>query len=151
LRMRPDRIILGEARGGEALDVVQAMHSGHDGVMTVLHANTPLAALERLQTLMLMSGLDLPTSACRAQIASAVDVIVHLGRFADGSRHVAAITQVLGTSGEGFALEDLFVFEADGFSPDGALRGSCRYTGAKPKCLPKFRLCNVLIPTWVAS
>ena len=151
LRMRPDRLILGEARGGEALDVVQAMHSGHDGVMTVLHANTPHAALERLETLMLMSGLDLPPQACRAQIASAVDLVVHLGRYADGSRRIAAITQVLGTSQEGFALEDLFLFESQGFAPDGRLRGVCRYTGAKPKFLSKFHLANVEVPAWVAT
>jgi len=151
LRMRPDRIILGEARGGEALDVVQAMHSGHDGVMTVLHANTPHAALERLQTLMLMSGLDLPPEACRVQIASAVDLVVHLGRYADGSRRLAAITQVLGTSQEGFALEDLFLFEVQGFAPDGRLSGTCRYTGAKPKFLSKFHLANVEVPSWVTT
>lgn len=151
LRMRPDRLILGEARGGEALDVVQAMHSGHDGVMTVLHANTPHAALERLETLMLMSGLDLPPQACRVQIASAVDLVVHLGRYADGSRRIAAIAQVLGTSQEGFALEELFLFDAQGFTPEGRLRGSCRYTGAAPKFLSKFRLANVEIPSWVTT
>ncbi|MBI4003557.1 MAG: CpaF family protein [Candidatus Omnitrophica bacterium] len=151
LRMRPDRLILGEARGGEALDVVQAMHSGHDGVMTVLHANTPSAALERLETLMLMSGLDLPPQACRVQIASAVDLVVHLGRYADGSRRIAAIAQVLGTSQEGFALEELFLFEPQGFTPEGRLRGSCRYTGAKPKFLSKFHLANVEIPSWVTT
>ena len=149
LRMRPDRIILGEARGGEALDVVQAMHSGHDGFMTVLHANSARAALERLETLMLMSGLDLPPAACRVQIASAVDLIVHMGRFSDGSRRVAAITQVLGASQEGFALEDLFLFEAVGFSPEGQLQGACRYTGARPKFLEKFRLNNVEVPSWI--
>jgi pilus assembly protein CpaF len=148
--MRPDRIIVGEVRGAEALDVVQAMHSGHDGVMTVLHANTPRAALERLETLMLMSGLDLPPAACRVQIASAVDLIIHIGRFADGSRHVAAITQVLGVSQEGFELEDLFVFEGEGFTAAGQLRGAYRYTGAKPKCLAKFHLNNVDVPSWVS-
>jgi pilus assembly protein CpaF len=151
LRMRPDRLILGEARGGEALDVVQAMHSGHDGVMTVLHANTPQAALERLETLMLMSGLDLAPSVCRAQIATAVDVVIHFGRFADGSRRVAAVTQVLGTTPEGFALEDLFRFEVEGYSPEGELRGSCRYTGVKPKVLAKFRLANVQVPAWLTA
>lgn len=151
LRMRPDRIILGEARGGEALDVVQAMHSGHDGVMTVLHANSPRAALDRLETLMLMSGLDLPPTACRVQIASAVDLVVHIGRFADGSRHIAAITQVLGSTPEGFELEDLFVFDAQGFSPEGQLRGTCRYTGAKPKCLAKFHLANMEAPAWLTT
>ena len=151
LRMRPDRMILGEARGGEALDVVQAMHSGHDGFMTVLHANSSRAALERLETLMLMSGLDLPPAACRTQIASAVDLVVHVGRFVDGSRRIAAISQVLGSSQEGFQMEDLFVFESEGFTPEGKLQGTCRYTGKVPKCLAKFRINNVPIPSWVKT
>lgn len=149
LRMRPDRLILGEARGGEALDVVQAMHSGHDGVMTVLHANTPRAALERLQTLMLMSGLDLPPEACRVQIASAIDLVIHISRFADGSRHVAAISQVLDATTEGFKLEELFVFDSGGYSADGKLQGTHRYTGAKAKVVNKFRLANLEIPAWL--
>ena len=151
LRMRPDRIILGEARGGEALDVVQAMHSGHDGVVTVLHGNTPRAALERLETLMLMSGLELPPAACRTQIASAVDIVIHLGRFADGSRRVAAISQVLGASQEGYMTEDLFVLDIEGFSPESQLKWTCRYTGAKPKFLSKFHSSNVPIPAWVTT
>ena len=151
LRMRPDRLILGEARGGEALDVVQAMHSGHDGFITVLHANSARASLERLETLMLMSGLDLPPSACRVQIASAVDLLIHMGRFADGSRRISTITQVLGSSAEGFELEDLFLFEAEAFTSEGKLQGTCRYTGARPKFLGKFRLNNVPVPGWVAT
>jgi pilus assembly protein CpaF len=150
LRMRPDRIILGEARGGEALDVVQAMHSGHDGFFTVLHANSPQAALERLQTLMLVSGVGLPPFACQQQIASAVDLIVHMERFVDGSRRVSTITQVLGISPDRFELEDLFVFDVQGFSEDGRLHGLCRYTGAQPKFLRKFQHNNVPIPGWVA-
>ncbi len=151
LRMRPDRIILGEARGGEALDVVQAMHSGHDGFLTVLHANSPAAALERLQTLMQMSGLDVPPSACRMQIASVVELIVHMARYVDGSRRIAAISQVLGSSEEGFQLEELFTFEPKGFSPDGKLHGVCRYTGARPRFLQKFRLNNIPVPQWVIT
>jgi len=151
LRMRPDRIILGEARGGEALDVVQAMHSGHDGFMTVLHANSPAAALERLQMLMQMSGLDIPSDACRIQIASAVDLVVHMARFVDGSRRIASIAQVMGSTEHGFALEDLFVFEAKEFSPEGQLQGACRYTGVKPKFLKKFLLNNVPLPSWVIT
>ncbi len=151
LRMRPDRIVLGESRGGEAIDMVQAMHSGHDGFITVLHANSPRAALERLETLMLMSGIDLPPDACRMQIASAVDLVVHLSRFADGSRRIGAITQVLGTSQGGFEMEDLFLFRSEGFSSDGQLHGSCQYTGAKPKFFEKFHLNNIPTPTWVAA
>ena len=149
LRMRPDRIILGEARGGEALDVVQAMHTGHEGVITVLHANAPQAALERLQTLMLMSGLDLPSQVCRMQIASAVDLIVHMTRHADGSRRIASIAQVLDSARE-FQLEELFLFEVRGFRADGALEGGLRYTGARPKFAKKFQLGNVPLPAWMA-
>ena len=149
LRMRPDRIILGEARAGEALDVIQAMHTGHEGVMTVLHANSPQAAMERLETLMLMSGLDLPPQACRTQIASAVDAIIHVTRYADGTRRIASIAQVVGGTSAGFELEELFTFEAKGFRDDGALEGTLRYTGARPKFLKKFRLNNVEVPAWL--
>jgi len=151
LRMRPDRLILGEARGGEGLDVVQAMHTGHEGVITILHANSPHAALERLETLMLMSGLELPPQACRTQIASAVDLLIHMARFPDGSRRVAAVTQLMGSSQTGFELEPLFVFEVDGYSPEGQLHGHHRYTGARPKFLPKFRVNNVEVPAWVTG
>jgi pilus assembly protein CpaF len=150
LRMRPDRIILGEARGGEALDVVQAMTTGHDGVITVLHANSTRSAVERLETLMLMSGLELPPFACRAQIASAVDLIVHLMRFADGRRCIGAITQVLGNAQEGIAIEDLFSLDTEG-RPEGEARQGLRYTGAKPKFLSKFRFNNVEVPAWVKT
>ena len=151
LRMRPDRIILGEARGDEALDVVQAMHSGHDGFLTVLHANDATAALERLQMMMLMSGLEVPPSVCRSQIAGAVDLIIHMSRYADGSRRVAAITQVLGASDAGFLMEDVFVFEGGGFTSEGKLQGTCRYTGVVPKFLEKFALNNVPVPSWMAT
>jgi len=149
LRMRPDRLILGEARGGEALDVVQAMNSGHDGVMTVLHAMSPHAALERLQTLMLMSDVELPPQACQMQVARGVDVVLHMSRFADGSRRLESIAQVLeGTEG-GFQLEELFAFEVRGFRQDGRLEGGLSYTGARPKCLQKFQRNNVPVPAWI--
>jgi pilus assembly protein CpaF len=149
LRMRPDRIILGESRGGEALDMVQAMHSGHDGFITVLHANSPVAALERLETLMLMSGLDLPPASCRAQIASAVDLVVHLGRLADGSRRLTAITQVMGASGRGFEMQDLFALDAGGYNEAGVFQGQLSYTEAVPRMLKKFHLHNIPVPTWL--
>ncbi len=146
LRMRPDRIILGEARGGEALDVVQAMHTGHDGVITVLHGNTAMAALERLETLMLMSGLDLPPEACRTQILSGVDLLIHMARFADGSRRVQSICQAVGAGRDGFHMEELFTLDVKGFAADGRLEAALRYTGAKPKFLPKFSMNNVPLP-----
>ena len=151
LRMRPDRIILGEARGGEALDVVQAMNSGHDGVVTVLHATSPQAALERLQTLMLMSGLELPSEACQMQVARGVDVVIHMSRFADGSRRLGSIAQVLDSVEGGFQVEELFAFEVRGFQDGGRLEGALRYTGARPKVVKKFGLHNVPVPAWVAS
>lgn len=149
LRMRPDRIILGEARGGEAFDVVQAMHSGHDGFITVLHANTARGALERMETLMLLSGLDLPAAACRVQIESAIDLVVHVARYADGSRRVANISQVMGTNSEGYVLEELFKWESSGYTDDGRMVGECRYTEKTPKFLDKFKLANVAVPSWV--
>lgn len=141
LRMRPDRLILGEARGGEALDVVQAMLTGHDGVITVLHGNAPQAALERLQTLMLMSGLDLPADACRRQVASAVQLVIHLSHFPDGSRRVERIVQVAGAGAEGFVLEDLFVFHWQ----EGQV-GALQATGAKPRFAQRFLAHNVQLP-----
>jgi pilus assembly protein CpaF len=151
LRMRPDRIILGEARGGEALDVVQAMHTGHDGFLTVLHANSAQAALERLQTLMLLSGIELPSGTCQLQIASAVDLVVHMSRYVDGSRRVSSVMQVLGANEHGFRLEELFTFQSEGFSADGRLQGGHRYTGARPKFLAKFQINNVEVPSWVTQ
>lgn len=150
LRMRPDRLILGEARGGEALDVVQAMHTGHDGVITVLHANSPQAALERFQTLMLMSDVELPPQACLTQVASAVDLIIHLARYADGTRRIASIAQVLDSAESAIRLEELFAFDVKGFRPDGTLEGELRYTGVRPMCLSKFQMNNIPIPTWMA-
>ena len=151
LRMRPDRILLGEARGGEALDVVQAMHIGHEGVITVLHANSPQAALERLETLMLMSGLELNQAACRTQIATALDLVIHVARYADGSRRVSSIAQVLGSSSAGFGLEEVFTFDMTGFKSTGELEGELRYTGVRPKFLQKFLLNHVAVPAWVAT
>lgn len=153
LRMRPDRIILGEARGGEALDVVQAMQSGHEGTMTVLHANSPEGALERLETLMLMSGVPLPASACRAQIANTTELVVHLARYADGRRGVSSIAQVLGDSKSDAAtpLEALFTLDLAGASRGAPVQPTLRYTGARPTFLQKFYLNNIPLPAWVVS
>ena len=150
LRMRPDRIILGEARGGEALDVVQAMHSGHDGFFTVLHANSPAAALERLETLMLMSGLDLPLLACRMQIASATDLVIHLTRFLSGNRGIASITQLTGLSTDGLLqMEELFTLDVATGATNGEAVSTLRYTGARPRFLRKFQLANIPAPSWL--
>jgi pilus assembly protein CpaF len=123
LRMRPDRIVVGECRSGEALDMLQAMNTGHEGSLTTLHANTPRDALARLETLVLMAGMDLPLPAIREQIASAVDIIVQQTRFACGSRKVTSITEVTGIENGRIQLQELFRFESAGYGPDGRVLG----------------------------
>jgi pilus assembly protein CpaF len=141
LRMRPDRIVVGECRGGEALDMLQAMNTGHDGSLTTLHANTPVDALSRLETLALMSGLDLPARAIRDQIASAVQLVVQQSRMQDGSRRITYVTEICGQEGTEFITRDVFRFEQTGLSPDGKVQGQFRPTGHVPafvKNLPNF-------------
>jgi pilus assembly protein CpaF len=132
LRMRPDRIVVGEVRGGEALDMLQAMNTGHDGSLTTLHANTPRDALSRLETMVMMAGLDLPLKVVRQQISSAVDLIVQLSRFRDGTRKVTAITEVAGMEGETIVLTDIFKFNQTGISSDGVVQGELKPTGIRP-------------------
>jgi pilus assembly protein CpaF len=132
LRMRPDRIVVGEVRGGEALDMLQAMNTGHDGSLTTLHANTPRDALARLETMVLMSGMDLPVRAIREQIASAVHLVVQQQRFADGSRKVTAITEVSGMETDVITTQDIFLFKQEGFHPDGRVAGRFVATGFVP-------------------
>jgi len=141
LRMRPDRIIVGECRGGEALDMLQAMNTGHDGSMTTGHANTPADMLRRLETMVLTSGIDLPLRAIREQIASAVHLIVQQTRFACGTRKVTAITEVLGLDqDEGTViLQDVFLFRQDGYGPEGKVRGKFQATGYVPKFFRKLQ------------
>jgi len=133
LRMRPDRIVVGECRGGEALDMLQAMNTGHDGSLTTLHANTPRDALARLETMVLMSGMDLPIKAIREQVASAVNIIVQQSRFADGSRKITAISEVSGMEGDVITLQDIFLFRQEGFDDAGAVRGRFVATGFVPR------------------
>jgi pilus assembly protein CpaF len=131
--MRPDRIIVGEVRGGEALDMLQAMNTGHEGSLSTVHANTPRDALSRVETMVLMAGLDLPTRAIREQLAAAVDVIVHLGRLRDGTRRVTSVTEVSGMEGEVITLQELYAFDfAAGVAEDGHFLGTCRPTGLRP-------------------
>jgi len=132
LRMRPDRIVVGECRGGESLDMLQAMNTGHDGSLTTLHANSPRDALSRLETMTLMSGMDLPLKVIREQVASAVDLIVHQSRLRDGSRKVTAITEVAGMEGETIVLTDIFKFEQTGITSDGKVLGELKPTGIRP-------------------
>ena len=134
LRMRPDRIVVGEVRGGEALDMLQAMNTGHDGSLSTVHANAPRDVLSRLETMVLMSGMDLPVRAIREQVSSAVDLIVHQARLRDGSRRVTRITEVQGMEGEVITLQDLFVFDfAPGLDESGRQLGRLKSTGIRPK------------------
>ncbi len=132
LRMRPDRIIVGEVRGGEALDMLQAMNTGHDGSLTTAHANTPRDALSRLETMALMSGLDMPLKVIREQIASAVDLIVQQSRLKDGSRKVTYITEVAGMEGDTVVMTDIFKFEQTGIDEEGKIIGELKPTGIRP-------------------
>ncbi|EEG78395.1 type II secretion system protein E [Dethiobacter alkaliphilus AHT 1] len=138
LRMRPDRIVVGEVRGGEALDMLQAMNTGHDGSITTLHANNPRDGLARLETMVLMAGMDLPLRAIREQISSAINLIVHSVRFSDGSRKITKVTEVVGMEGDTITLQDLFVFEHKGFSERGEVIGSHMPTGIIPSFLDKL-------------
>jgi len=134
LRMRPDRIVVGECRGSEALDMLQAMNTGHDGSLTTIHSNTPRDTLSRLETMVLMAGFDLPVRAIREQVASAVDLIVHVSRLKDGTRRISHITEVEGMEGEIITLQDLFLFDYGmGVDDDGRYKGRLKATGLRPK------------------
>ena len=132
LRMRPDRIIVGECRGGEALDMLQAMNTGHDGSLTTVHANSPRDVISRLETMVLMSGMELPSRAIREQIASAVDIIIHESRLSDGSRKVVAISEVTGLEGSQIVMQDIFSFRQTGVGHNGKIAGEFGPTGAMP-------------------
>jgi pilus assembly protein CpaF len=146
LRMRPDRILVGEVRGAEALDMLQAMNTGHDGSLSTVHANSPRDALARIETMVLMAGFELPVRAIRQQVASAVDLIVHLERFEDGSRHVTAITEVQGMESDVITLQDLFDYEIDEVNRDGVVVGKLRPTGLRPAFMRKFEKRGVNLP-----
>jgi len=138
LRMRPDRIIVGEVRGGEALDMLQAMNTGHDGSMTTLHANAPRDALSRLETMCLMSGMDLPLKVIREQIASAIDLIIQQSRVKGGARKVTSITEVSGMEGEMVVMTEIFRFEQTGVDPLGNVIGTLKPTGIRPLFTPRL-------------
>ena len=145
LRMRPDRIVVGECRGGEALDMLQAMNTGHEGSMTTLHANHTRDALSRLETMVLMSGMELPHRAIREQVASAIDMIVQLERLRDGSRRVTSITEVQGMEGEVITMAEIFKFESSGFE-NGRVIGRLRPTGVRPKFIDKIEQSGIHLP-----
>jgi len=139
LRMRPDRIVVGECRGGEALDMLQAMNTGHDGSLTTAHANTPRDMLARLEVMVLMAGMDLPSKAIREQIASAIHLVVQQTRFSDGSRRVINITEVTGMEGDIIQLQDIFRFQQEGFDDNGKVKGSYQATGSIPEFYEDLR------------
>jgi pilus assembly protein CpaF len=146
LRMRPERIVVGECRGGEALEMLQAMNTGHDGSMTTLHANTPRDAIARIETMVLMAGMDLPVRAIREQIAAAVNLIVQQSRLKDGSRKIINITEVQGMEGDVVVLQDVFEFEQTGLDERGKIVGRLRPTGVRPKFVELFEQNNIYLP-----
>jgi pilus assembly protein CpaF len=145
LRMRPDRIVVGECRSGEALDMLQAMNTGHDGSMSTGHANTPRDMLSRLETMVLMAGMDLPLRAIREQISSAVDLIVHQNRLKDGTRKIVNITEVQGMEGEVIVMQDVFVFEQTGVE-EGKIQGRLKPTGIRPHFVERFETAGIHLP-----
>jgi pilus assembly protein CpaF len=145
LRMRPDRIVVGEARGGEALDMLQAMNTGHDGSITTIHSNSPRDTLRRIETMVMMSGMDLPLKAIREQVASALDLVVHMERLRDGTRRVVKVAEVQGMEGESIVMQDLFYFEQTEIK-NGRVVGVHRATGLRPKFAEKFAVNNIDLP-----
>jgi pilus assembly protein CpaF len=150
LRMRPDRIVVGEARGGEALDMLQAMNTGHEGSLTTVHANTPRDALARIETMVLMAGVDLPSRAIREQVSSALDVIVHLARMRDGSRRITHISEVVGMEGDTVTIQEIFTFDyRAGVDEDGRLAGVIRPTGIRPRFSDRLQDHGIELPPGV--
>ncbi len=146
LRMRPDRIIVGEVRGEEALDMLQAMNTGHDGSMTTIHANAPRDAIARLETMALMSNLNLPEKALRQQIASAIALMVQISRLSDGSRRITYVTEITGMTGDVVAMQDIFVFEKLGIDASGRALGRFKATGVSPKFADKLKVSGIHLP-----
>jgi pilus assembly protein CpaF len=146
LRMRPDRIILGEVRGGEALDMLQAMNTGHDGSLSTIHANSCRDAMSRLETMVLMAGMDLPERAIKEQVASAINLVIQLIRFSDGTRKMTKISELTGMEGNTIVMQDVFVYEQKGIDKDGRIIGEFRATGIRPKFAERFRVSGVELP-----
>lgn len=146
LRMRPDRIIIGEVRGAESFDMLQAMNTGHEGSLTTIHANAPRDSLTRLESMILMTGANLPEQAMRFMISSALDLVIQVSRFTDGTRKLVSICEVVGMEGQVVTLQDIFVFEKRGISPDGKVLGSFRATGIRPKFADKLEMAGIDVP-----
>jgi pilus assembly protein CpaF len=146
LRMRPDRIIVGEVRGGEALDMLQAMNTGHDGSLSTIHANSARDSLARLNTMVLMAGLDLPERAIKEQVASAIHLVVQIARLSDGSRKITNISEITGMEGNTIVMQDIFVFKKKGVAPDGRVLGDFVSTGVRPRFVDKFKVSGINVP-----
>ena len=149
LRMRPNRIILGEVRGGEALDMLQAMNTGHDGSISTIHANTVRDAMSRLATMVMMTGMDLPDRAIREQISSAINIIINLVRFADGTRKIVKIAEITGMEGNTIVMQDIFCFEQRGIDPDGRVLGEFKATGVRPYFAERFKMFGFELPAGI--
>ena len=146
LRMRPDRIVIGEVRGEEALDMLQAMNTGHDGSLTTVHANTPRDALTRIETMIAMGATNLPERAMRHQIASAIQLVIQQSRLSDGSRRVTSISEITGMEGDIISMQEIFVFEKTGINAEGKVAGRFRGTGVRPKCWERLRASGINLP-----
>ena len=146
LRMRPDRIVVGEVRGEEALDMLQAMNTGHDGSLTTIHANSPRDAVARMETMAMMANLNLPEKAVRRQIASAIAIVIQISRFNDGTRRVTHLTEITGMEEDVVSMQDIFVFERHGISPDGRVLGAFSATGIRPKFADKLKASGINVP-----
>ena len=146
LRMRPDRIVIGEVRGGEAIDMLQAMNTGHDGSLTTVHANTPRDALSRLETMIQMTGMRLSERAMRQQIASAIDVVLQVARLSDGTRRVTAISEITGMEGETITMQEVFMYERTGINAQGEVIGRFRPTGIRPRFAERLKACGLQLP-----
>ena len=146
LRMRPDRIIVGEVRGGEVLDMLQAMNTGHDGSLSTIHANSPRDALMRLETLVAMAGLNIPSESMRKYISSALDIIIHLARLVDGSRKIISFQEITGMEGDTITLQEIFSFEQTGLDEEGKVKGRFRAKGVRPRFVDRFKALGIPIP-----
>ena len=146
LRMRPDRIIVGEVRGEEALDMLQAMNTGHDGSLTTVHANSPRDAISRLETMAMMANLNVPEKAIRQQIASAITVVVQIARLSDGTRRVTHLSEITGMDEDVVSMQDIFVFEKQGVTETGHVIGSFAATGIRPRLAEKLKMSGIALP-----
>jgi pilus assembly protein CpaF len=146
LRMRPDRISVGEVRGPEALDMLQAMNTGHEGSLTTVHANSPRDALARLETMILMAGTNLPNRAMREQVSSALDLIIQVSRLSDGSRRIMSVTEVTGMEGEIVTTQEIYRFRRRGISPEGKIVGQFEASGVRPQFTERLRVAGVELP-----